>query len=330
MNFNADMNIVALLASNAKGEHVEADKLREANEYCAELLKDFGPENRHKMAQLIGFAVNELTQPVENYFATIGDLKTIGFGDKAGFRVRKGSIRAYIQAKDSTTQRSKVARDQILVDTVEVSARPAMNVSEMLTGRVSVSDLIRDAAIEITNAQLGYVQNVLKQAVASWGTGFYGGGAGVVAATLDPMVQRWMRTGGAVIVGDIAAVSKLAELTGFTAAANQKQFSPNIIDEFNQFGYIGSYKGAKVICLANPYTADMSSPVLDPGMLYILPAGADLSSRPLKIVKEGGIRAMEFTNIDANLYEIRMDQYIGAAVAVGVNPMMSVYEDTSL
>lgn len=236
MNFNADMNIVSLLASAARGEQVETDKLQQANDYCAELVKDFSPENRHKLAQLVGYAVTELTQPTENYFATIGDLKTVGYGDKAGFRVKKGNVKAYIQAKDSTTQRSKVAHDQIVVDTVEVSARPAINVSEMLAGRTNISDLIREAAVEMSNVQLAYVQNVLKNAVTSWGAGFYGTGAGIVAATLDPMVQRWMRTGGAVIVGDIAAVSQLANLTGFVSAANEKQFSPNIIDEFNQFG----------------------------------------------------------------------------------------------
>lgn len=74
----------------------------------------------------------------------------------------------------------------------------------------------------------------------------------------------------------------------------------------------------------------MTSPVLDPGMLYILPAGADMASRPLKIVKEGTVRTQEATNIDANLYEIRMDQYIGAALAIGNHPLMSVYDDSSL
>ena len=44
--------------------------------------------NKYKIAQLVGFTVNELKKPTSNYLANIADVKHVGFGQKAEFKMR--------------------------------------------------------------------------------------------------------------------------------------------------------------------------------------------------------------------------------------------------
>lgn len=139
----------------------------------------------------------------------------------------------------------------------------------------------------------------------------------------------WMRTGAVTLLGDIAIVSKLADETGFTAAAGTQQYSPSIIDEVIKTGVIGVYYGAKVVNLVNPYLSDNVTPVIDTKRLYILPSAASVDMRPLKVLYEGDVQSTESTNIDDLAYEIRLDQFFGAGIVTGKTPAMSVYVDST-
>lgn len=288
--------------------------------------------NKYKIAQLIGFSVNELKKPQSNLMANIADLKTVGFGQKAEFKTRLPGIRAFVQAKGATTARSKVANKTITLDTVSVSARPVINIVELQNGQVQMSDLIVDATYQMEVAEMQLIQKVLHDAAKDWSAPYYGAGSGIVKGTLDPMIRHWMRMSNSAptLLGDIEMTYKLADLTGFTAANDMKQFSDAIILEQNAMGFVGKYNGANVVNLVNPALSGTDTPIHDINKLYILPTGVDASMRPLKVVYEGGVQSQEQSNIDDKSYEVRLDQYIGAGIVIGERPYMSVYEDTSI
>ena len=192
-----------------------------------------------------------------------------------------------------------------------------------------MADLIRDASYEMNVKEIQYIQSVLHSAADNWSTPFYGAGTGIVKSVLNPMIQHWMRTGSVTLLGDVAVISKLAEQTGFTASTTTQQYSPSIIDEYVRSGVIGTYYGAKVVNLVNPYLADNITPQIDAKKLYILPTSAAADMRPLKVVYEGSVQSVESTNIDDLAYEIRLDQWFGAGIVTGKTPTMSVYEDES-
>lgn len=275
----------------------------------------------------MGFTVNELLQPRVDWVEHIADVKNIGFGDRATFRIKEDGLKAFIQAKGATTARSKIADKQVDMGTIAVSVRPMINFVELKTGRVQMSDLIGDATTKMEYAMLAYFQRVLEAAVTTWAEPFFGTGTGLVKATLNPMIRHWSRLGGAAILGDVELTSQFAELTGFTASTTTQQFSPSIIEEYNRSGMIGTYLGCNVVNLVNPYQGDGLTPLVNTKLLYILPTGLDVSSRPLKIVYEGDVTATEAQNIDDLTYEIRLDRFFGAGVILGKNPTMSVYED---
>ena len=257
-------------------------------------------------------------------------MKRVGFGDKAQFKLKIDGIRAYIQAKGSTTARSKVANRTISLETLDVSARPVVNIVEMQNGLANMAELVQEGSYQMLLKINQYTQNVLSQAAPNWAAPYYGSGQGLVKATLDPMVYHWMRMGGkATVIGDIALISQLGELTGFTAAGGTKQFSDAIINEQNAAGFIGTYIGANVIQLVNPPIDASDVPVYNTKQLYILPTMADATMRPLKVVFEGDVFSNETTNIDDLTFEVRLDQYFNAAVAIGDRPYMGVYKDLS-
>lgn len=271
-----------------------------------------------------------MVKPTTDWLNQVADTKHMNYGEKAAFKIKQDGIRAFIQAKGGTPARSKVAHKQVTLDTVAVSARPVINLYELKTGRVQMADLIRDAAFEMSAKEIEYVQSVLYAAAANWASPFYGTGNGIVKTVLGPMIQHWMRTGSVALLGDIAIVSKLAEQTGFTAAAGTQQYSPSIIDEYVRTGVIGVYYGAKVVNLVNPYLGDNVTPLINEKRLYVLPTAASVDMRPLKVVFEGDVQATESTNIDDLAYEVRLDQFFGAGIAMGKTPTMSMYTDSSI
>lgn len=256
-------------------------------------------------------------------------MKRTSIGQKVGFRISLNDVKAYVQAKGATTGRSIVANKQIVLDTVEVSARPVMNLIEMANGQIKMSDLIREANDRMLTAQYGLIQRVINDSVKNWQKPFYGTGSGVVKATLDPLINFWKRTGRVVILGDIEILSKLSELTGFAAATETKQFSDELITEHNANGFIGVYNGAQLVALTNPYANESATdPVFDTDKLYIIPSAASADMRPLKILYEGDVQQADMLNIDNGCYEVCLRQFVGAAMAYGKRPYMSVYAAT--
>lgn len=327
--FEKGMKIYGALAAQATGQRVDSVIIDDANKVIAELLENPSPENLYQIGQLIAFTLTEMQPASTAWLRDIADEKTIPLSGKAYFNLPGRGIRAFIQAKGATTQRSRVAARNVLVDTIAVSARPAVNLLELRAGFKDFSALLREANTEMANAKLQHVQSVLRAALSNFGSDHYGSGAGIVQSTLDPMVLRARRSGGAALLGDIAVIDKLAPLTGFTYNTNQKQYADEVIAQYDRTGLIGAYKGASVGAFSNPYLHDGTTAV-DPGLLFILPVGLSPDARNLKVVNEGPVMSIESTNIDDLTYEVRLDQHFGAAVVIGDQASIAVYEDSSL
>ena len=323
-----DSQIVDVVLAEARKERLDSNVRENANQLIKDLASDPNPNNRYQISQLVKFGVNDIVKRDTNWLDLVADTKRVGFGDKAEFDVKLPGVRAFIQAKGSTTPRTKNSRKAFTMETLSVSARPFINIVELQNGLANAADLINDASYQMEVSINRFVQNVLNQAAPNWTAKYYGTGTGVVKATFDPMVIHWARTtGGAAILGDIEGLNKLAPLTGFTPTSNTNtQYANEIILEQNQNIYLGTYMGARTIGLVNPFMEDgTDNVVFDTDKLYILPAGVDASMRPLKVVFEGDVFSTEATNIDDLSWEIRLDQYFNAGIAYGDRPYMGVY-----
>ena len=321
----SDMKLIKVLASEARREDVPEDQVQEAADIMAELAAEMTPENRYQLAQVMAYTIDELQQNSLDFLNTIADQKMIGYGDKAAFKVKTGGIKAYFQAKGSTTPRSMVSGRQILVDTEEISARPAIPLLQLKTKQVEMADLLREANREITNAKLKKIEQVLQAAVANFASPFYATGSGIVKDTLQKQINYFRRFGPVTILGDMEAISQLAALTGMAMSTTITQHSDKQIDELNESGYIGRYMGCNVVALTNAFEADGVTPILKTNWLYIIPGGMTGDTRNLKIVNEGNVMSVDATDINDLVYEVRLAQFFGTAFVTGKVPTIGAY-----
>lgn len=305
-----DMKLIKVLASEARREGVAQDQVDEAASIMAELATDMSPENRYQLAQVFAYTINELQQNSLDFLNSIADQKNIPYGGKPAFNVKTGGIKAYFQAKGSTTPRSMVSGKQILIDTEEVSARPAIPLMQLRTKQVEIADLIREANREMTNAKLKKIEQVLQAAIANFATPFYATGTGINKDALQKQINYFRRFGPVTILGDMEAISQLAALTGMAMSTTMTQHSENQINELNDSGFIGRYMGCNVIALTNAFEADGVTPILKTNWLYIIPGGMTGDARNLKVVNEGAVSAVEAQDINDLVYEVRLDQWL--------------------
>lgn len=324
-----DTKIVKILAAQAKGERVDSALVAEANDIVRELANDLNPVTRHQLAQTVGFAVDELQQNSLDFLAQTADIKNVGYGDKAAFGVRTGTMKAYIQAKGATTARSMVGAHQLLVDTKEIAVRPAISLLDIKAGRVNMADLIREANREMTNAKIKDVQKTLQSALAggAYSSPFYATATGAINKTaLDAQIMHFRRLGPVTLLGDIAAVSQLANLTGMAFSSTQTQRTDAMIQEYNDNGYIGKYMGCDVVAMTNAFEPNTITPVLDPNYIYIIVGGLSANEKNLKLINEGAVNSMESNNIDDRIEEILLYQWFGSAFVTGVYPTIGAFK----
>ena len=327
ININRDAKLIKVMAAQVRNERVDSDKAEEAASIIKELAQDMSPANRHQIAQLVAFTIDELQQHELDFLNNIADVKNVNLGDRPMFRVKTGGIKAYIQATGSTTARSYITDRQFTINTKEISARPAINIVDLRLNRINMADLIREANREITRMKLKEAETVLQAAISSgsYSSPFYATGTGIVQATLDGQINYFRRLGNVALLGDIAAVAQLAPLTGMATSASSIGFSGNMFDENNNNGFIGKYRGCGVISMTNAYQDGQTTPILDTDWIYILSSDVNIDQRNLKIVNEGPVYTMESQSIDDLTYEMRLDQRFGAAFCVGSIPTIGCY-----
>lgn len=321
------MKLINVLAAQNRNERVDSDKIEEANQIISEMVSELTPNNIHLIGQTVAYTVEKLQEKALDFLGNVADIKNISYGEKAAFKVRRGGIKAVVQAKGATAPRSYVADSQILVETKEIAARPAINIIDLRTGRVQMADLIREANEAITEKKLKMAQQVLHASIATFGSPWYAQSITTLnQAALDAQLQHFRRFGPVTLLGDMAIVSQLAGFTGMAVNSTSMQYSGNLIDERNNNGFIGNYNGCAVVGMTNAYEDDGVTPVLNPNWLYILPGGQTAEARNLKLVNEGGINSMSSQNIDDRVYEVLLDCWFGAAFVTGRNPTSGAHE----
>lgn len=328
MALKTDKAVEVFSALHMKEIKSTETEVMEARQAIKELASNPNPNNRYEIAQLLAFVVNDIINQKTNYLELFADVKRTSQGEKAMFKSKKAGIEAFLQAKNGTTQRSRILNAYTDIDTIEVSARPYVNLYELASGKVNFDECINDAADEMEKKMVQEIESTLYAAFDDYSSPSYASGSGIIAATIDPMIRAMQRLGNVVMIGDVACITKFADLTGFTTVTGTKAFTDDIMNEQNQNGYIGMYKGASIVKLNNPFArGSLTSTVLRQDLIYIVPQGVE---SPLKVVLEGEVESMDATNINDNTMEVCLRKYFGSAVIYGANPYIAVYEDEAL
>lgn len=319
---------VLALASKYMGKNFNESDLDAAYTKIKELASTANKKaSREEIAELVGYVIDSVISQRLNWMDMVADVKRVGEGDKAEFKTKYDGIVAKIAAKSSTPEISQIKYKKEIVPTVEVQARPSVNYREMVNNPEKIMEVVEDAMIKMENEMVVYVQSVLNTAYSALSTPNYVSGSGIVKSTFDPQVRAMGRFGKPAIMGDIEVITKLTANTGFT-----NRVADDLMIEHNYNGFIGTYLNGNVVQTVNRYADDtslaLSNLVQDFDKLYVVPAGPS-DSRPLKVVFEGGVRAMEQMNPEDESWELFLRMDFGVAV-LGIQKLMAIYEDTSL
>lgn len=306
---------------------VKNEDYQDAVATIKELATKKDPVSLFELGQLVGFLVDDkVNATTGQYIDLIADVKRVKLGDKAMFKMQKGTVSALWQAKGSTAQRSMVGTEYKSIETDEISVAPAIELEQLENGQIDFTSVVNQAADAIENKIVKQIETVIEAAWDDLGSPWYASGSGVVANSIDPLITAVGRLGSPVILGDMAALQKFTALTAFNS-----NVAPEIAVEFHKTGMFGWYRGAKLVQLNNPLTSetDMTTTLLDPGYIYIMPAGMDSTKRALKLVFEGDIQTFETKHSASRILEVAMYKKVGIGLATN-RYNIALYEDTGL
>jgi len=322
---NKESRIVEVFSADLTNKQVDKHELKDANDFIKELASNPSPDNMYELSQIMSYVINDGFQERVAYLDNIADVKRTGYGEKAQFQLEIDDLKAMFQAKSATTERSKVSNKYFSLDTEEVSIRPIVNFYDLQTGKTNLTRLAQQAAVKMDVAVAKRIQDSVYAAFSALSTPNYAAGAGIVKSTFDPILRAMQRAGGsASIMGDIEALAKFTELTGFTDVPEALAL------EHNENGMIGRYTGANLVKMNNPFQPNsLTNTELRKDLLYVIPSG-DNELRPIKVQFEGQVHAiMPDMNINNKAVEFRFDQYVGTGV-IGIRKLLGVYEDTAI
>lgn len=309
-----------------KPNEVVNEDYQKAQDFIRELASTPKPDNLWEIAQIVGFLVDDkLMQNLNQYVDLIADVKRVDLGDKAMFKIQRGKVTALWQAKGSTAQRSMVGTEYTTLETDELSAAPSIEMELLQNGQIDFTEVVNDAAEAMEAAFVKQIQSVIYAYWSNLNSPWFASANGVTSA-IDPLITAISRIGSPLIVADIAACQKFVSLSGFNNIV-----ADSIAEEFHRTGVIGSYRGGKILQLANPLEndTDMTTTVLDKGYIYIIPSGGSKSKRALKTVFEGQVQTFETRHTPSRILEIDMYKKIGVGLVSSRFPL-ALFEDTSL
>lgn len=326
MIITKDSRIVEVFSEDLFNKTKDRNELEDAKKYIQELASNPTPDNRYEIAQIMSYVIEEGFNERMNYLDMIADVKETDFQEKAQFEIEVDGLKAMFQAKSASTERSQVSTKYVQLDTEEVSIRPQVNFLDLQSGKVDLTRLADQAARKMEIAVIKRIQDSIYAAFKEMGGANYATGAGVSKNAFDPIMYAMRRAGGqASIVGDIEALAKFTELSGFDG-----RVAETLANEHNANGMVGKYNGSALVQLDNPFQANsLNKTELRKDLIYVIPS-VEESMNPVKVQFEGGVQYLEGgVDLNSKTTEFRFDRYVGVGV-VGARKLLGVYEDSTL
>lgn len=322
----AKANRTAPVAYSFNGKNYSYEQM---NETLTQELNELYKTDKERCFSVITEIVTDtVPNKVGKFYGDIAEVKQVAQGEKIRFR---RNINNRTRAKQFVTKVGLAGIYEVFklggsesfeIATSAMGSAAQVGFEEYLDGRIDFSQLLDI----ISEGMEQLIQEEIGKALIG-GLGQLPSNNRVEYAGFDEVqFDRLLRiadsygTGKATIYCDQSFAAKLmpAKVEMFTEAMKAAAW---------ENGYLGSYKGHKVVILPNSL-ADASNTKLanDPGYVWIIPAGG-ANEKPVKVVFEGQLQTKEFENRDWST-EIHMYRKVGVGALLTND--ICVYHDTSL
>ena len=288
-----------------------------------ELAGDFNSYRRNQIVlfQLMEEAIDEvLPKMVMDRYMDFADVKTFKQGSKAVFTQPVGRNRA---KKNFVTRVGlagiyevfKLDKSVIEVQMTAVGGAAQVGLEEFLDGNVDFSEMFNIILEGMDEAIYAEVAKALEAMVANFNANNKVVTAGFNEAKFDQLIATAESYGPATIYCTFEFAA--------TMIPSDARMSDTHKNELWSTGYIGNYKGHRVVVLPQSVTEDNAEKIVDPAWAYIFPGG----TKPVKLAFEGQTVIDEFKNADRSR---DIHAYKKFGVATFATNAMAAYKNTSL
>ena len=288
-----------------------------------ELAGDFDSyrENALTVYKLMQQTIDEVfPKSVIARYGDFAEIKVGAQGQKPVFTQKTGRTRA---KKNFVTKVGlagiyevfKLDSTVIEVSMTATGGAAQIGLEEFLDGRVDFADLLEILMEGMDDDVYVEVAEALKAMVANFGPYNKYSTNTFDETKMDQLIATVSAYGVPTIYCTFEFAATMIPSTGWV--------SDDMRNERWNKGFIGNYKGTRVVVLPQSVTEDNSEKIIDPSWAYIFPGDA----KPVKIAFEGQTVVDEFKNYDRSR-EIQAYKKFG--VATITSPNLAAYQNTSL
>lgn len=282
-------------------------------------------ENKNTVFSIIEEAIDAvLPKKVLEQFGQFAEIKTFNQGDRPEF-VQKVTEASRKRAKQFITKVGLAGIYEVFkldgktfeIPTTAYGGAAQIGFEEFLDGRVDFADLMEVLMEGLDECVYIEIQKALMGTVTSMSQANKVAENGFVESEMDRILAVVDSYGPATIYCTFEFAATMVPSEGWVSdeMRNQKWST----------GYLGNYKGHKVVVLPQSYTDETNTQkVIDPGFAWIFPTG---SNKPVRIAFEGDTIVDEFVNADRSR-EIQVYKKFGVGAMVQNN--IGVYINTTL
>ena len=325
----------------AKGTAPAEFTVENVNEAFVDGLKELAGtynqfmKNRYDIYDIIIESIDEiLPKNVIDALGAFAEVQTVGQGQKAMFKVKKGRARA----KKFLTQvglSGVYETFRLDTDTFElgghaVGGGATIDFERMLDGAESLAEVVGIVTEGLENAVFVEVQKALTAALSVMpATNKYSG-----AWSADEMVKLMnvVRAYGSPVIYAcpefVAAMGPDAivpVLMNSTTNVAQGIYSPKDIEAIHDYGFINVFRGAPVVQIPQSFVDEKNTETYaNPRLAYVFPAGQE---KVVKVVLEGATQIRDHENKD-NSMEVYAWKKMGCAILTHHN--WAMYQNESL
>ena len=283
-------------------------------------------ENKNTIFALIEETIDDvLPKKVLEQYGQFAEIKTFGQGDRPVF-TQKITTAAKKRAKQFVTKVGLAGIYEVFkldgksyeVPTSAFGGAAQIGFEEFLDGRVDFADVLDIVMEGLDEAIYIEIERALKGAVTSLQEANKATINGFNAATMDKLLGIADAYGQATIYCTYEFAASMIPAEGWISNEMKNTM-------WNQ-GYLGNYKGHKVIVLPQSYEDETNTvKVIDPQYAWIIPTGGN--DKPVKVAFEGQTIVREIDNADMSK-EVQVYKKLGVAAVITNN--ICVYKNTAL
>ena len=282
-------------------------------------------ENKNVLFSLIEETIDDvLPRKVLEQYGQFAEIKTFAQGDKPVFtqKITEASRR---RARQFITKVGLAGRYEVFkldgqsyeVPTSAFGGAAQIGLEEFLDGRVNMADVLDIIMEGLDESVYREIAKALKKAYTSLQTANKYSFKGFNEDVMDRLLATADSYGQSTIYCTFEFAS--------TMIPNEGWISDAMKDQRWNTGYLGNYKGHKVIILPQSFEDETNTTkVIDPAYAYIIPTGAN---KPVKVAFEGQTIVRDIDNADMSK-EVQVYKKFGVATLITNN--ICIYENSDL